>query len=62
MQKRIINAINLLPYGDVKPLQGCSDDYRLRVGDYRIVFCKDDIFLKITIIEISPRGEIYKRL
>ena len=61
-QKRIIYAINFLPFGDVKPLQGCSEDYRLRVGDYRIIFCKDDINLVITIIEIAPRGEIYKRL
>ena len=36
-RKRIINAINLLPAGDVKALQG-RNDYRLRVGDYRIIF------------------------
>lgn len=29
-RKRIINAINLLPAGDVKALQG-RNDYRLRV-------------------------------
>ena len=37
---RIINAINKLPSGDVKRLQG-KDGYRLRVGDYRIIFDKD---------------------
>ena len=61
-QTRIIIAINQLPFGDVKKLQGDTGDYRLRVGSYRIVFSKDDKNLIITIIEIAPRGEVYKRL
>lgn len=31
-----------LPDSDVKKLQGNTEDYRLRVGDYRIIFTKDD--------------------
>lgn len=61
-QIRIINAVNQLPYGDVKRLQGNSGDYRLRVGDYRIIFSKNDKRLIINIIEIASRGEVYKRL
>lgn len=61
-QIRILNAINQLPCGDVKKLQGNSGDYRLRVGNYRIVFSKEDEKLIIVVIEIAPRGEIYKRL
>jgi mRNA interferase RelE/StbE len=61
-QVRIISAINQLPEGDIKKLQGKSSDYRLRVGDYRIVFSKNARTLIITIIEIASRGEIYKRL
>lgn len=61
-QIRILNAINQLPFGDVKKLQGNTGDYRLRVGSYRIVFSKDDENLIIIVIEIAPRGEIYKRL
>lgn len=56
-QKRIINAINILPKGDVKKLQGKSG-YRLRVGDFRIIFDKDGNV--ICIIEIDNRGQIYK--
>ena len=49
--------INLLPAGDVKALQG-RNDYRLRVGDYRIIF---DINGNILLIEaIGNRGQIYK--
>ena len=50
-------ALNLLPAGDVKALQG-RNDYRLRVGDYRIIF---DINGNILLIEaIGNRGQIYK--
>ncbi len=56
-RKRIVNAINLLPAGDVKALQG-RNDYRLRVGSYRIIF---DIDGNIILIEnIGNRGQIYK--
>lgn len=59
-QLRIIRAINELPFGDVKKLQGNKDDYRLRVGDYRIIFCKDDENSTILILDIAPRGDAYK--
>ena len=62
MQLRIIKAINQLPLGDVKKLQGNTEDYRLRVGDYRIIFSKDDEILIILIIEIAPRGEVYNKI
>lgn len=57
-RKRIVNAIDHLPAGDVKKLQG-EDSYRLRVGDYRIIFSKDGRILYI--IRIDNRGQVYKR-
>ena len=60
-QLRIIKAINELPFGDVKRLQGGNRNYRLRVGDYRIIFSKDDEKLSVLIIEIGQRGDIYNR-
>lgn len=59
---RIIKSINELPLGDVKRLQGDNPNYRLRVGDYRIVFSKDNAKCIILIIEIKPRGEVYNRI
>lgn len=57
-QKRIIGAISKLPLeGDIKKLHG-TDGYRLRVGDYRILFDVNGII--IDIIEIGSRGQIYK--
>lgn len=60
-QVRIIKAINDLPLGDIKKLQGSPENYRLRVGNFRIIFSKDDKYLIILIIEIGPRGEIYNK-
>ena len=60
-QLRIIKAINELPLGDVKKLHGDSENYRLRVGDYRIIFSKNDDKLIILVIKIGSRGDIYNR-
>lgn len=56
-QQRIITAINKLPSGDVKKMQGESL-YRLRVGDFRILFSKTGEILMIE--KIGNRGEVYK--
>ena len=56
-RKRIVSAINMLPSGDVKKLQG-STFFRLRVGDYRIIFDKSGTILYIQ--KIDSRGQIYK--
>jgi len=44
--------------GDIKRLQGQEAAYRLRVGNYRILF-KDKITC-IAVYKIGPRGQIYK--
>lgn len=54
---RIVEAIRKLPQGDVKKLQG-QEGYRLRVGDYRIIFDKNGDILYIE--KIDGRGQIYK--
>ena len=56
-RQRIVNAINLLPEGDVKKLQGQSG-YRLRVGDFRILFDRNGNILFIE--KIDNRGQVYK--
>ena len=58
-QKRIIKAIIELPEGDVKKLKGMDEIYRLRVGDFRVLFEKNDKELMIIIVEIGNRGQIY---
>ena len=54
---RIVEAIKNLPQGDVKKLQG-QESYRLRVGNYRIIFDKNGDVLHIE--KIDNRGQVDK--
>jgi len=47
------------PKLDVKRLAG-SSNYRLRVGDWRIIYDRDDQIRIISIESIKSRGEVYK--
>ena len=58
-KQRIRNAIEKIPLGDIKPLKGSNGSFRLRVGDWRIIFSYPVDSL-ILIEKIGPRGEIYK--
>ncbi|MCM1063702.1 MAG: type II toxin-antitoxin system RelE/ParE family toxin [Eubacterium sp.] len=59
-KKRLKEAIEKIPFGDIKKLQGIDNGYRLRVGDLRVLFSiEDDI---IYIDNIIPRGQAYKKL
>ena len=58
-RRRIIDAINKLPYGNIKPLKGkLKSFYRLRIGQYRIIFSLDKG--DYTIIDVDTRGDAYK--
>ncbi|MBS0271107.1 MAG: type II toxin-antitoxin system RelE/ParE family toxin [Proteobacteria bacterium] len=57
-----INALKADPYvknSNVKKLQGI-EGYRLRVGDWRIIYHVDHKVLKILVIKIASRGGVYK--
>lgn len=56
--QRIRNAIEKLPLGDVVKLKGEDAKYRLRVGDYRVIFTRSGVILFIEAI--NNRGQIYK--
>lgn len=57
---RILSGIYKLPDGDIKRLQGYTSYYRLRIGDFRIIYtCKANI---ITVAAVLPRGEVYKHI
>ena len=44
-----------------KKLQGIADTYRVRVGDYRILYRVEDKQLIIEVIRIANRKDVYKR-
>ncbi|WP_264174952.1 type II toxin-antitoxin system RelE family toxin [Clostridium sp. CS001] len=60
IQKRIIKGIIELPEGDIKRLKGMVETYRLRIGDFRVLFEKNDKEVVIVVIDVGNRGQIYK--
>lgn len=61
-RRRIVAEIERLPNGeDIKKLKGHSDLFRLRVGDYRIIYTVDHGILTVYVIDVGNRGEIYNR-
>lgn len=59
-KKRLKEAIEKIPFGDIKKLKGFELEYRLRVGGLRVLFTMDDE--TITINDIKPRGQVYKNI
>jgi mRNA interferase RelE/StbE len=59
-QKRIVEAIESIPQGDIKKMQGKRFPplFRLRVGKYRIIYHFDND--EIIIAKIDTRGDVYK--
>ena len=65
-QKRIKNRIDGLaadprPPG-AKKLQGESDLFRLRCGNYRIIYSIEDVKLVVLVIRIGHRRDVYRGL
>lgn len=48
------------PHGCTK-LEGSDDEYRVRIGDYRILYVIDDKAKSITIARVRHRREAYRR-
>ena len=42
-----------------KKLKGHKDLYRIRVGDYRIIYSVNDGVLTVTVVAIGDRKDIY---
>ena len=59
-KQRLKMAIEKLPFGDIRKLNGYQNDYRLRVGNFRVLFSMENDI--ITIKDVLPRGQAYKRL
>lgn len=54
-------AKNPFENSNVKALKGVEKTYRLRVGDYRVIFSIENGELVIIVIDIDHRGNIYKK-
>ena len=64
LRRRVAQHIDLLgkdprPPGTTK-LRGSDDLWRIRIGDYRIVYEIDDGILRVLAIAIAHRRDIYR--
>jgi mRNA interferase RelE/StbE len=64
-RERIRQAVYRLAtdgYGDVKKLQGRPGEWRLRVGDWRVLFTfeEDRDPVTLLVLRVLPRGRAYR--
>lgn len=62
--EKIIPAIvslenNPRPHG-CKKLRGYSDLWRIRIGDYRVIYSIDDVIVLVDVREVGNRKDIYQ--
>ena len=65
VQTRIVKALRTLeanprPSG-VEKLKGEDNAYRLRVGDYRILYEVHDKVLLVLVVKVGHRREVYRK-
>jgi len=60
ISRKLINSIENIPHGDIKPLKGKKTLplFRLRVGKFRILFSTENDI--IIVLKIDTRGDVYK--
>ena len=51
-------ATDARPHGS-KKLRGGTDEWRIRVGDYRVIHTIDDELRKVAVTRIAHRREVY---
>ena len=45
----------------VRKLSGRDDEWRLRVGDYRVIYRIRDEILEVLVIDVGDRRDVYRR-
>lgn len=46
----------------MEPIKGSDKTYRIRVGDYRVVYTLDDAAATVTVTRIGHRKDVYRGL
>ena len=62
---RVIHKIELLGHSPrpagCKKLRGYKDQWRIRVGDWRVIYIIDDAAKLISVTRVAHRREVYER-
>ena len=60
-RERLLRAIYQLPYtGDIKPVSGQENVFRLRVGNFRVIYSVFSTVLTVEVMDADTRGDVYK--
>lgn len=43
-----------------KKLKGVEDTYRIRIGDYRVLYIVDDNIVTVEVIKVGNRKDVYE--
>ncbi len=61
---RIISAVELLsqnPYpSGTRKLAGAEHTFRIRIGDYRVIYTIEDEVLVVEILRVGHRSDVYR--
>jgi mRNA interferase RelE/StbE len=64
MRQRLVEAISSLAadprHPGVEKLSGSRDRYRVRVGDFRVVYAIDDAAHVVDVVAIGHRRDVYR--
>lgn len=66
IRDRIVEALKLLaisPYSEIlkiKKLKGTDDAYRIRIGEYRLIYQIKQEMLIVLVIKVGHRREVYR--
>lgn len=60
-RERLLRAIQGLPdVGDIKPMAGYENLFRMRVGTYRVLYTIEHDVLTVRVLNVGNRGDVYK--
>jgi mRNA interferase RelE/StbE len=64
VRRRVIDALDALsiqpPRGDIRRLTGIEAEWRLRVGDWRVRFTREQTTNTVHVLRVLPRGRAYR--
>jgi len=64
LRQRILEGIRTLELNPRPPgckkLKGGLELYRIRIGDYRVVYSIEDGVLRVLVVTIGHRGSVYE--
>jgi mRNA interferase RelE/StbE len=64
VRRRVLDALDGLsaqpPRGNIRRLTGIEAEWRLRVGDWRVRFTREQTTHTVYVLRVLPRGRAYR--